>query len=101
MADQILALLGIALVPVSCVLTALWVTARRRAKRAEAMVQQVAIALAARGAPDSPALRQAVDTMALELDRIAEGQRFLTTLLDERALRDVRSATPPSTVTPH
>jgi hypothetical protein len=101
MADQILALVGVALVPVSCVLTALWITARRRAQRAEAMMQQVAIALAARGDRHGSELGQAVDAIALEVERIAEGQRFVARLLEEGAARDVVPATRPRRGTPH
>lgn len=101
MEDQILALVGLALVPVTCVLTALWITARRRAQRAEAVVQQIAVALAARGDRQRSELGQAVDAIALEVERIAEGQRFVTRLLDERAARDVAPTTHPRAVTPH
>lgn len=99
--DQVLALLGIVLVPVSSALTALWISARRRAKRAEAMVQQVAITLAARADGRGAELGQSVDALAREVERIADGQRFVSQLLEERAVRDVAVSSPPRHVTPH
>ena len=101
MQDQILALAGLALVPVTCVLTTLWVTARRRAQRAEAAMQQVAVALAVRAGRDDAEPGPAVDALALEVERIAEGQRFVARLLDERAAPAVVPATPTRSVTPH
>jgi hypothetical protein len=101
MEEQLLALLGLVFVPVTCVLTVLWRTARRRAERAEAIVQQVAIALAARGSLSGPELGPAVDAIALEVERIGEGQRFVTQLLEARAARDAVAAAQHRSVTPH
>ena len=48
-------------------------------------------------------LEQAVEAIALEVERISEGQRFTTRLLAERAQHEpaVRPATPVRQVTPH
>lgn len=101
MRDQMLALVGLTLMPVTCVLTTPWLTARRRAQRAEAAMQQVAIALAVRAGRDGADPGPAVDALALEVERIAEGQRFVARLLEERAAPAVVPATPPRSVTPH
>ncbi len=45
---------------------------------------------------------QAVDAIAVEMERVSEGQRFTTRLLAERAASVVRSAGgPPRADTPH
>jgi hypothetical protein len=49
-------------------------------------------------------LEQAVEAIALEVERISEGQRFTTKLLSERAAADrlpVAPAQEPRRVTPH
>jgi len=50
-------------------------------------------------------LEQAVEAIALEVERISEGQRFTTKLLAERAaaeqLRGVQPSEPPRRTTPH
>jgi hypothetical protein len=50
-------------------------------------------------------LEQAVEAIALEVERISEGQRFTTRLLTERAaadqVRDIRPSNPPRLITPH
>jgi hypothetical protein len=49
-------------------------------------------------------LEQAVEAIALEVERISEGQRFTTKLLSERAAADhlpVSPALEPRRVTPH
>ena len=50
-------------------------------------------------------LEQAVEAIALEVERISEGQRFTTKLLAERAaaeqLRGVQPSDPPRRITPH
>jgi len=49
-------------------------------------------------------LEQAVEAIALEVERISEGQRFTTKLLSERAAADrlpVSPAPEPRRVTPH
>lgn len=49
-------------------------------------------------------LEQAVEAIALEVERISEGQRFTTKLLSERASADRLSLAPsnePRQVTPH
>jgi hypothetical protein len=57
--------------------TVAWWRARKRAARAEVEVA------ALRAASEHPGLRQAVEAIAIEVERIGEGQRFLTRMLRE------------------
>jgi hypothetical protein len=57
---------------------------------------------------DTSRLEQAVDAMAIEIERITEGQRFMTRLLAERTAaerapreRPVLPASEPRIITPH
>lgn len=92
----------------SAVFLTAWLRARERAIRAE---------LGAPRQPRIPAeredsrLNQAVEAMAMELERVGEGQRFLTRLLADRvaaeANRDARRSPDPTgpgggrIITPH
>lgn len=110
--NDLIALLMIsstALFVTSAVFLTAWLRARERAIRAEL------------GAPRQPReaavqseenrLHQAVEAMAVELERVGEGQRFLTRLLADRvaaeANRDARRSTDPTgpgggrIITPH
>lgn len=96
---DIVMFLGLAFVPVTIVLTALCLGARDRAIRAEATLREIALEAARRGAgpPREPGeVYRALDAIALEVERISEGQRFTTKLLTEsRASRgDGRVITP-------
>ena len=73
-----------------------WIRARERAIRAE---QRLAPAPEGDGRFDQ--LEQAVDAITLDVERMAEGQRFVSRLLAERAEREqeagatqARAATP-------
>ena len=101
MEEHVVAIIGLILMPVSLVLTALWVTTRRRAQRAEAAMQQVAIALAAGRDRGSSRLESDVEALSREVDRIAEGQRFVTRLLEDTAVREVVAPAHLRSVTPH
>jgi len=46
-------------------------------------------------------LSQAVDVMSVEVERLAEGQRFAAKLLTDRAARVPSSDRPPGVITPH
>jgi hypothetical protein len=95
--------LGIAFVPVSVTLTALWLAARSRAARAEAIVHQLAILPALKGERSvaDTQLGQALDAIAVEVERISEGQRFTTKLLSERRDPAASPSTPLRVNTPH
>lgn len=45
-------------------------------------------------APDADAMRDAMDTMAQEVERLAEGQRFLTRVLTEKRALPPQSPSP-------
>ena len=75
---------------------ALWVRARERAARAESLLE--GMRMGGRGDSMSPAL----DAIAEEVERIGEGQRFITRLMSESASRaEVGRARSPGTITPH
>jgi hypothetical protein len=75
---------------------ALWVRARERATRAESLFE--GMRMGGRGDTTSPA----IDAIAEEVERIGEGQRFLTRIMSEQASRGelTRPRTPGSS-TPH
>ena len=78
------------------VLRAPWPTlGQRSATRADVVVGEERMAR----------LEHAVEAIALEVERISEGQRFTTKLLSERVaaepLRGIQPSEPPRRVTPH
>ena len=79
--------LGLAFFPVSIALTGLWLSARSRARKAEETIRQIALGTQAH-AVTQPSTNSdvtlALDAIAVEVERIAEGQRFTTKLLSER-----------------
>jgi hypothetical protein len=91
--------LGLAFVPVTVTLTCLWRSAHSRAERAEATLRQIALDSSGRVAPGMPTtdVSRGLDAIMLEVERIAEGQRFTTKLLAER--RDPMGAG--RSITPH
>jgi hypothetical protein len=75
---------------------ALWVRARERATRAESLLEGMRMM----GARDGSST--ALDAIAEEVERIGEGQRFITRIMSEGASRaeQVRPRSS-ATVTPH
>jgi len=75
-----------------------WVVARGRAIRAEALLE----GMRQNPLPQQPmagGLMGTMETMAVEIERIGESQRFLTKVLTERAERS--TAKPTGYTTPH
>ena len=76
---------------------ALWVRARERAVRAESYLEGVRMM---GGRPEST--NPALDAMAVEIERIGEGQRFLTRVMSEQSQRGgVLPGRQSGSVTPH
>ena len=74
----------------------LWVRSRERATRAESLLE--GMRMGGRDESTSPAL----DAIAEEVERIGEGQRFLTRIMSEQANQVERSRSrSPGIVTPH
>ena len=74
-----------------------WVRARERAARAEAFLEGVRMT---GGRNDST--HPALEAMAVEIERIGEGQRFLTKVMSEQAGQaGLLRGRAPGTVTPH
>ena len=72
-----------------------WVVARGRAIRAEALLEgRIQPQL-----PQAQGLANAVESMAVEIERIGESQRFLTKVLTDRAERSLPK--PSGYTTPH
>ena len=101
---DLLAVAGMITVPLSISLAVALRGARREASlRAEFMQQ-----LSARGAEpvDVSRLENAIADIAVEVERITEGQRFVARLMAERSEREASRAipapgNPPRIITPH
>ncbi len=103
---HVLATLGAVAVPVGVGFAIAWWNARTEARHLRDLVGVLAERRDVRPTLGDPGrLEQAVDAMALEVERLAEGQRFVARLLAERPAADdrpqPRSAAPPRVVTPH
>jgi hypothetical protein len=87
------------LLATTLVFLGLWIRARERAIRATwespRLVEQTS--------PDLQHLVHAVDSIAVEVERISEGQRFTTQLLSERVqgAPQKRAILPERVITPH
>ena len=73
---------------------ALWIRARDRATRAESLLE--GMRMGGRGESMSPAR----DAIAEEVERIGEGQRFITRIMSEHGRGSIAPRAPGS-VTPH
>jgi type II secretory pathway component PulM len=95
-ATDLLILLSGGLLTTTIGFAALWVRARERATRAESLLE--GMRMSGRGDSLSPAL----DAIAEEVERIGEGQRFITRIMSESANRGepARPRTSGS-ITPH
>jgi len=74
----------------------LWVRARERAIRAESLLEGARM-----GAARSDSSGLALDAIAEEVERIGEGQRFLTRVMSEQANRASLPTRAPGSITPH
>jgi hypothetical protein len=77
----LLSMASISLFTTTVMFVGLWIRARERAIRASAGAQP----LNARPTPDLDHLVNAVDAIAVEVERISEAQRFTAKVLAERA----------------
>lgn len=80
----------------SAIFATLWVRARERAIRAESLLEGARLGVAR---SDSSGL--ALDAIAEEVERIGEGQRFLTRVMSEQANRASLPGRAPGSITPH
>ena len=93
---ELLALCSAGLFVSSIGFAALWVRARERAARAESLLE--GLRLGSRAESMSPA----IDAIAEEVERIGEGQRFLTRIMSEQAGRaELSRPRTPGSTTPH
>jgi lipopolysaccharide export LptBFGC system permease protein LptF len=94
-AAEIFTLLLGGLVATNLAFLVAWIRARERAVRAEAMLSAVRPSV-----PATHDLTPALDAIAFEVERIGEGQRFLTRVLSNQPQEPV-SKRPPGSITPH
>jgi len=100
----LLALLGMVSTPAAVFFGVAWWNARRELE----IRRELGHLAPGRQSADTSRLEQAVDAMAIEVERITEGQRFMTRLLAERGAAEraprERPAPPGSearVITPH
>jgi hypothetical protein len=84
-------------------LFAAWLGARARAKRAERQLDQVLRRFDDTRPASDERLSSAVDALGLEMERLAEGQRFVARVLAERPAAPAvpPHASPGRVITPH
>ena len=97
-----LALLGMVATPAAVLFGVAWWNTRRELELRKELTRPAT----ERVVSDTGRLEQAIDAIALEVERMTEGQRFVTKLLAERAAneRGVLPAPPsqsPHVITPH
>jgi hypothetical protein len=92
---QLIALMGAGLFTSTIGFAALWIRARDRATRAESLLEGIRMMGGRDGT--SPAL----DAIAEEVERIGEGQRFITRIMSEQASRAALPSRAPGSTTPH
>ena len=96
-ADELFALISGGFLFTTIMFAALWVRARERAARAESFLDGFRM-MSAREVGTSPA----IDAIAEEVERIGEGQRFLTRVMSEQASRaSLSQQRTPGSITPH
>jgi hypothetical protein len=93
---ELAAIMGMGLFTTTIGFAALWIRARDRATRAESLLEGMRMS----GRTDS--MSPALDAIAEEVERIGEGQRFITRIMSESAGR-VEATRPrgPGSITPH
>ena len=93
---ELAALMMVGLFSTTIGFAALWIRARERATRAESLLE--GMRMGGRGDSMSPAL----DAIAEEVERIGEGQRFITRLMSESANRaELTRPRASGSITPH
>jgi hypothetical protein len=92
---QLVALCGAGLFASTIGFAALWIRARDRATRAESLLEGMRMM----GARDGSST--ALDAIAEEVERIGEGQRFITRIMSEQASRASLPPRAPGSTTPH
>jgi len=92
---QLMALCGAGLFASTIGFAALWIRAKDRATRAESLLEGMRMMGAREGGSF------ALDAIAEEVERIGEGQRFLTRIMSEQANRAALPHRAPGVITPH
>ena len=92
---QLMALCGAGPFASTIGFAALWIRARDRATRAESLLEGMRMMGAREGGSF------ALDAIAEDVERIGEGQRFLTRIMSEQANRAALPQRAPGVTTPH
>lgn len=93
---ELIALGGAGLFVSTITFAGLWIRARERATRAESLLEGMRMMAGRDGAST------ALDAIAEEVERIGEGQRFLTRIMSEQPGRaELSRPRAPGSVTPH
>jgi hypothetical protein len=103
-AIDLFALAGMASIPTCIGLGMAWWSARNELRVRRELTRGWPEPPARREAADTRRLEEAVDAIALEVERIAEAQRFVARLLAERAEAERAlppQSFPPRVITPH
>jgi hypothetical protein len=95
-AAEIFALIAMGLFTTNLGFAVAWARARERAKRAEGYIDGLRA-----GQPAQKAYDPAIDAIAMEVERIGEGQRFLTKVLTEQQAARVAPSRAHGSITPH
>jgi hypothetical protein len=104
---DLLAIAGVVSVPASISLGVAWWSARQEIRHLRELTRSLIDSPERGGRPaNRRELVQAVDEIALEVERLAEGQRYVARLLaersgDERLGSRGQSGPPPRVITPH
>jgi hypothetical protein len=92
---ELLALCSAGLFTTTIAFAAAWIRARDRATRAESLLEGIRLT----GRTDTSS---ALDAIAEEVERIGEGQRFITRIMSEHASRgELARPRVPGAITPH
>jgi hypothetical protein len=104
-AIDLLAVVGIVSVPVSIGLAVAWHGARREVRLLVELMRETRASARGLDAADVARLERAVETIAVEVERVSEGQRYVTRLLADRAPAErpalPHQVPPPRVITPH
>jgi len=93
---ELLALCSAGLFTMTMTFATLWIRARDRATRAESLLEGIRMT----GRTDGTST--ALDAIAEEVERIGEGQRFITRIMSEHASHsEVARPRSPGIITPH
>ena len=111
--EELLAIIGIITLPLSIIFGIAWWNARKELRLRQEIARDLSFLPYARAnvnaavaSSDTQRLEQAVEGIALEVERLAEAQRFVAKVLSERSSAERGRerppvVAPPNVITPH